>query len=111
MTTAVRIFELSLGQMLWSRRSVFLALVIGLLIVSQGRQERYLVPALLPALLTVAWAAHDQEDPRIGCTEAAHGPASNAYLRLSTVFHSYSRQGQGRGWLLQEGHASRRHRR
>ena len=26
-TTAVRIFELSLGQMLWSRRSVFLALV------------------------------------------------------------------------------------
>src|SRR5262245_43102353 len=29
MTSAVRIFDLSLGQMLWSRRSVFLALVVG----------------------------------------------------------------------------------
>ena len=29
MATAVRIFELSLGQMLWSRRSVFLALIAG----------------------------------------------------------------------------------
>src|SRR5215475_7245517 len=29
MASAVRIFDLSLGQMLWSRRSVFLALVVG----------------------------------------------------------------------------------
>src|SRR6202795_570839 len=28
-TSAVRIFDLSLGQMLWSRRSVFLGLVVG----------------------------------------------------------------------------------
>ena len=27
--SAVRIFDLSLGQMLWSRRSIFLALVVG----------------------------------------------------------------------------------
>lgn len=29
MASAVRIFDLSLGQMLWSRRSIFLALVVG----------------------------------------------------------------------------------
>src|SRR3972149_8973268 len=29
MTAALRVFDLSLGQMLWSRRTVFLALVVG----------------------------------------------------------------------------------
>src|SRR5436190_6478216 len=29
MGSAMRIFDLSLGQMLWSRRSIFLALVVG----------------------------------------------------------------------------------
>ena len=29
MSSAVRIFDLSLGQMLWSRRSVFLGLLLG----------------------------------------------------------------------------------
>ena len=29
LTSAARIFDLSLGQMLWSRRSVFLGVVVG----------------------------------------------------------------------------------
>ena len=33
MTAAVRIFELSLGEMLWSRRTIFMGLVVGLPVV------------------------------------------------------------------------------
>mgnify|MGYP000365170312 CR=1 FL=1 len=29
MTAAMRVFDLSLGQMLWSRRTVFLGLIVG----------------------------------------------------------------------------------
>src|SRR5918992_3377724 len=29
LTAAVRVFELSLGEMLWSRRTIFMALVVG----------------------------------------------------------------------------------
>jgi len=34
--SAVRVFDLSLGEMLWSRRSVFLALVVGGPVVLAG---------------------------------------------------------------------------
>ncbi len=44
MTAAARVFDLSVGQMLWSRRTVFLALVVG-------------APVLLSVLLRVVEAA------------------------------------------------------
>ena len=51
-TTAVRIFELSLGQMLWSRRSVFLALIaaapVGL--AALIRFATFAEPRLLPQI-------------------------------------------------------------
>jgi hypothetical protein len=36
----VRIFDLSLGQMLWSRRSVFLGLVLGGPVLLAARRDR-----------------------------------------------------------------------
>ena len=52
MTTAVRIFELSLGQMLWSRRSVFLALIAAAPVVLAGliRFATFAEPRLLPQI-------------------------------------------------------------
>jgi ABC-2 type transport system permease protein len=45
--SAVRIFDLSLGQMLWSRRSIFLALVVGgpVLLAATVRLVALLVPS------------------------------------------------------------------
>lgn len=40
--------------------SIFLLTIVTLLIVSSGRQERYVAPTLLPALALIAWAAHDE---------------------------------------------------
>jgi hypothetical protein len=40
--------------------SVFLLTIVALLIVSSGRQERYLAPTLLPTLVLISWAAHDE---------------------------------------------------
>jgi hypothetical protein len=50
---------------------VFLVVVSVLVAVSQGKQERFLVPALLPALATLAWMAHDEFWPRTA-RRAAH---------------------------------------
>ena len=50
--TAVRIFELSLGQMLWSRRSVFLALVAAVPVALAGliRFAAFAEPRALPQI-------------------------------------------------------------
>jgi ABC-2 type transport system permease protein len=50
--TAVRIFELSLGQMLWSRRSVFLALVAAVPVALAGliRFAAFAEPRVLPQI-------------------------------------------------------------
>ena len=50
MATAVRIFELSLGQMLWSRRSVFLALIAAAPVALAGliRFAVFVEPRALP---------------------------------------------------------------
>ena len=52
MTTAIRIFELSLGQMLWSRRSVFLALISAAPVALAGliRFATFAEPRLLPQI-------------------------------------------------------------
>jgi len=52
MTTAVRIFELSLGQMLWSRRSVFLAFIAAAPVALAGliRFATFAEPRLLPQI-------------------------------------------------------------
>ena len=46
--TAVRVFELSLGQMLWSRRTIFMALIVGapivLAVVARVVQEAGIAP-------------------------------------------------------------------
>ena len=51
-TTAVRIFELSLGQMLWSRRSVFLALIAAapVALAALIRFATFAEPRLLPQI-------------------------------------------------------------
>ena len=52
MATAVRIFELSLGQMLWSRRSVFLALIAAapVALAALIRFATFAEPRLLPQI-------------------------------------------------------------
>jgi ABC-type transport system involved in multi-copper enzyme maturation permease subunit len=52
MTTAVRIFELSLGQMLWSRRSVFLAIIAAAPVALAGliRFATFAEPRVLPQI-------------------------------------------------------------
>ena len=47
LTASFRIFDLSLGQMLWSRRTIFMALVVGLPVVV-GVAVRLLVEAGVP---------------------------------------------------------------
>jgi ABC-type transport system involved in multi-copper enzyme maturation permease subunit len=51
-TTAVRIFELSLGQMLWSRRSLFLALIAAAPVALAGviRFATFAEPRVLPQI-------------------------------------------------------------
>jgi ABC-type transport system involved in multi-copper enzyme maturation permease subunit len=51
-TTAVRIFELSLGQMLWSRRSLFLALIAAAPVALPGviRFATFAEPRVLPQI-------------------------------------------------------------
>ena len=52
LTSAVKIFDLSLGQMLWSRRSVFLALLVGgpVLLAGAIRFAAAVEPAALPRI-------------------------------------------------------------
>jgi hypothetical protein len=52
LASSIRIFDLSLGQMLWSRRSVFLAVLVGgpVVMASMIRLAATLQPAALPRI-------------------------------------------------------------
>src|ERR1700676_198284 len=52
LASSIRIFDLSLGQMLWSRRSVFLAVLVGgpVVMAAMIRLAATLQPAALPRI-------------------------------------------------------------
>src|SRR5438067_12977413 len=52
LSSAIRVFDLSLGQMLWSRRSVFLALLVG-------------GPVVLAAAIRIGVALEPRALPRV----------------------------------------------
>ncbi len=54
---AMRVFDLSLGEMLWSRRTVFMALVVGLPV---------LISFIVRALVELGAPMHEQQRPSTG---------------------------------------------
>ena len=61
-TAALRVFDLSIGQLLWSRRTIFLALVVG-------------APVVLAVLLRVLTSAGMQGGVRMGGAPVVAGPS------------------------------------
>jgi ABC-type transport system involved in multi-copper enzyme maturation permease subunit len=66
--SALRIFDLSVGEMLWSRRTIFMALVVG---------APVLIAALLRALVALGAPVFESEEVRGGVRESIRmtGPA------------------------------------
>src|SRR3954447_23446316 len=71
-TSAVRVFDLSLGQMLWSRRSVFLGLLVG-------------APVLMALIVRVVWTMLPSSTLRINGAAVGGAPIFGIMIWLLYV--------------------------